>query len=110
MYFDDNKHVIITEPRRVCLDLSKNSLKYEISSIVKRNEFLVKQKIKHVVIQNLSSYCTWKDIRQQYKFKQFLFSAKYSRLFLVHHKKHKHYPLILILVFISTEALRLVLK
>ena len=67
MYFDDNKQVIITEAGSVCLDLSKNGLKYEISSIVKHNEFSVKQKIKHVVIQNLSSCCTWKDIRQQYR-------------------------------------------
>ena len=44
MHIDSNKLVIITEPKTIHFDLSKdvdNNLKYEIDFIIKHNEFLI---------------------------------------------------------------------
>ena len=91
VHIEDNKLVIITEPKTFRCDLPKNvgSLKHEMDFIIKYNEFLDEHTIKnekknkfilnlsqrldlrssnkHVPLQNLAIYYIWKNIRWQYK-------------------------------------------
>ena len=74
------KLVIIREPKPFHFNLPKDvniNLKHEIYSIIKYNELLAEHTIKNELtqvmpkykdgIENLSIYCTWKNIRQQYR-------------------------------------------
>ena len=49
VYMDENKLVIMPQPKTICFDLRKdvdNNLKHEIDSIIKYNKFLAGHKIK----------------------------------------------------------------
>ena len=59
VYIDDNKLVITTEPKNICLVLPKGvgkNLKHEADSIIKHNDFFVENKIKKEIDQLLSKY------------------------------------------------------
>ena len=54
MHIDDNKLAIITEPKTICFNLTKNvddSLRQEIDQIIKHNGFLAEQRIKSEIDQ-----------------------------------------------------------
>ena len=57
MNIEDNMLVIITEPKIIRFDLLKDvskNLKHEIDSIIKHNEYLAENTIKHEIDQLLS--------------------------------------------------------
>ena len=59
VHIDSNKLVIITEPKAIHFDLSKdvdNNLKHEIDFIIKHNELLAEHAIKNWINQLLSKY------------------------------------------------------
>ena len=59
MNIEDNMLVIITEPKIIRFDLLKDvskNLKHEIHSIIKHNEYLAENTIKHEIDQLLSKY------------------------------------------------------
>ena len=70
MWNDDNKLVIITEGKTICYDLFinvDNSLKDEISSVIKRNEFTAVHRMKNNYSQLLSKYKHGNDIHKHGK-------------------------------------------
>ena len=53
MHIDDNKHVLIPEPKPSHFDLPKdvdNNLKHEANSIIKHNEFLAEHTIRTMIL------------------------------------------------------------
>ena len=77
VHIEDSKLVIISENKTFHFDLLKDvdsNLKHEIDYIIKHNISLSmknsRSSNKHDALQNLSSYYTWKNIRQQYKNKK----------------------------------------
>ena len=70
VYIEDNKLVIITEPKAVCFNLTKkidNNLKHEIGHIIKSNEFLAEPRIKNEIERILSIYNHGNDIHEHRK-------------------------------------------
>ena len=64
--------VIIREPKtfQFDFDFPKNvdkNLKHEIDFIIKLDESLAENKIKHFTLQNSSIYYTWKNIGKHHK-------------------------------------------
>ena len=67
---NDNKLVIITEPKTIHFDLPKdvgNNLKHKIYFIIKCNAFLAEHTIKNETGQLLSKYKHGNDIHEQQK-------------------------------------------
>ena len=59
VYIDNNKLVIITQPKSVCVDLPikiNRSLEHDIESIVSRNESLTEYTIKNEIRPLLFKY------------------------------------------------------
>ena len=70
MYIEDNKLAIITEPKTVNFDLSKdldNNLKYEINFMIKHNKLLAEHTIKNEISQLLFKYKHGNDIHEHSK-------------------------------------------
>ena len=59
VYFDDNKLVIIAEPRSICFNLINkidNSIKHEPNYVINDNGYLAEQKIKSKIDHFLYKY------------------------------------------------------
>ena len=70
VYIVDNKLVIITVPRSICINLTnkdRNSLKHEIDHIIKRNGYVAKRRIKKEIEGLLSKYKHVNDIYEYQK-------------------------------------------
>ena len=70
VYFDDNKLVIIAEPRSICFNLinkTDNSLKHEINYVIKDKGYLAEQKIKSKIGHFLYKYKHGNHIYDQRK-------------------------------------------
>ena len=66
-HINDNKLVIIEEPKNIRFNLTKmveNNLKHEIKYIEKHNEFFYCQRIESVISQLLWKYKHANDIRE----------------------------------------------
>ena len=70
VHIEDNKLVIITEPKTIHFNLSKNfdnSFKYEISFIINHKKHLAEHAIKNKISQLLSKYKPANDIHKHRK-------------------------------------------
>ena len=70
VHTDGKKLAITAEPKAIRLDLNKKiegSLKHEIDSIIKHNEFLAKQRTKNEISQFFSKYKHGNDIHKHRK-------------------------------------------
>ena len=59
VHINDNKLLIITEPKTIYFDLTQdvvNNLKHEIDFIIKQNDFLADHTIKNEISQILSKH------------------------------------------------------
>ena len=86
VYIDDSKLVRITEPKTIHFNLTKkvdNSLKYEIDSIIKPMNFLLRITWK----TRLVNYCQSISMKAIYLNIQNSKKVNYRNLFLICHKK-----------------------
>ena len=70
VYIDQNKLVIIKEPKTISFDFSKevdHSLKHGINYIIKRNEFFAECSIKNKISQLWAKYEHENDVHEHGK-------------------------------------------
>ena len=70
VYIDDNKLLIIREPKTICSDLSEkvvNNLKDKINSIISHDEFLPDYTIQNAISRLLFKYKHGNDIHEHRK-------------------------------------------